>query len=69
MIKATKRNKFIYFFTILAFSLITSSPYINAQQVADDKSKKQIKYRKARALSSKVAKKIGKSFLGLGTCN
>ena len=69
MIKATKKNKFIYFFTILAFSLITSSPYINAQQVADDKSKKQIKYRKARALSSKVAKKMAKVYEALELVN
>ena len=69
MIKATKKNKFIYFFTILAFSLITSSSYINAQQVADDKSKKQIKYRKARALSSKVAKKMAKVYEALELVN
>ena len=69
MIKASKKNKFIYFFTILAFSLITSSSYINAQQVADDKSKKQIKYRKARALSSKVAKKMAKVYEALELVN
>jgi tetratricopeptide (TPR) repeat protein len=69
MIKSYKKNKFLYFFAILAFSLIAPSSYINAQQVTEDKQKKQIKYRKARALSSKVAKKMAKVYEALELVN
>ena len=69
MIKSYKKNKFLYFFAILAFSLIAQSSYINAQQVTEDKQKKQIKYRKARALSSKVAKKMAKVYEALELVN
>jgi len=42
--------------------------YLNAQ-TADDKPKKQIKYRKARALSSKVAKQMAKVYEALELVN
>ena len=55
MIKVNKKNNFLYLFIVLALSIMYTPSYLNAQ-TADDKPKKQIKYRKARALSSKVAK-------------
>ena len=64
MINFNKRNNFLYVFVVLAFSFLYLPSYVNAQTV-DDKSKKEIKYRKARSLSSKVAKKMAKVYEAL----
>ena len=57
MLKLINKSKFLYVFAILAFSFSYTTSYIEAQ--SSDKPKKQIKYKKARALQSKTAKKNG----------
>jgi len=64
MINSNKRNNFLYLFAVLAFSFMYLPTYVNAQTI-DDKPKKEIKYRKARSLSSKVAKKMAKVYEAL----
>jgi len=64
MINSNNRNNFLYLFAFLAFSLMHLPSYVNAQTV-DDKPKKEIKYRKARSLSPKVAKKMTKVYEAL----
>ena len=64
MINPNKKNNFLYLFAVLAFSFMYFPSYVNAQTV-DDKPKKEIKYRKARSLSSKVAKKMAKVYEAL----
>ena len=59
MIKIIKKSKFLYLFAILAFSFTYTSNTLQAQS-SNDKSKKEIKYKKARALQSKTAKKMAK---------
>ena len=68
MINFNKRNNFLYVFVVLAFSFMYLPSYVNAQ-TADDKPKKEIKYRKARSLSSKVAKKMAKVYEALEAVN
>jgi tetratricopeptide (TPR) repeat protein len=68
MIKVNKKNNFLYLFIVLALSIMYTPSYLNAQ-TADDKPKKQIKYRKARALSSKVAKQMAKVYEALELVN
>ena len=64
MTNPNKKNNFLYLFAVLAFSFMYFPSYVNAQTV-DDKPKKEIKYRKARSLSSKVAKKMAKVYEAL----
>jgi len=68
MTKVNKKNNFLYLFIVLALSIMYTPSYLNAQ-TADDKPKKQIKYRKARALSSKVAKQMAKVYEALELVN
>ena len=63
MIKFLNKSKIIYLFAILAFSFSYTSTYDEAQ--SSDKPKKQIKYKKARALQSKTAKKMAKVYEAL----
>ena len=63
MIKFLNKSKIIYLFAILAFSYSYTSTYVEAQ--SSDKPKKQIKYKKARALQSKTAKKMAKVYEAL----
>ena len=63
MIKLNKKPKFIYFFAILAFSFISMPSYLEAQ--AANQEKKQIKYKKARSLTPKTAKKMIKVYEAL----
>ena len=63
MIKFLNKSKIIYLFAILAFSFSYTSTYVEAQ--SSDKPKKQIKYKKARALQSKTAKKMAKVYEAL----
>ena len=64
MIKIIKKTKFLYLFAILAFSFTYTSNTLQAQS-SNDKSKKEIKYKKARALQSKTAKKMAKVYEAL----
>ena len=64
MIKIIKKSKFLYLFAILAFSYTYTSNTLQAQS-SNDKSKKEIKYKKARALQSKTAKKMAKVYEAL----
>ena len=64
MIKIIKKSKFLYLFAILAFSFSYTSNTLQAQS-SNDKSKKEIKYKKARALQSKTAKKMAKVYEAL----
>ena len=64
MIKIIKKSKFLYLFAILAFSFTYTSNTLQAQ-TSNDKSKKEIKYKKARALQSKTAKKMAKVYEAL----
>ena len=64
MIKIIKKSKFLYLFAILAFSFTYASSNLEAQS-SNDKSKKEIKYKKARALQSKTAKKMAKVYEAL----
>ena len=50
-----KKSKIIYIFALLAFAFSYPSTYVEAQSA--DKPKTQTKYKKARALQSKTAKK------------
>jgi tetratricopeptide (TPR) repeat protein len=63
MIKLIKKLKIIYLFAVLAFSFSYTSNYVEAQSA--DKPKKQIKYKKARALQSSTAKKMAKVYEAL----
>ena len=50
MTKLFKTSKLLYVFAILAFSFTFTSSYVEAQE--SSKPKKQIKYKKARALQT-----------------
>ena len=63
MIKLFKKSKLIYVFAILAFSFSFTSSYLEAQE--SSKPKKQIKYKKARALQTSTAKKMAKVYEAL----
>ena len=60
----TTKNSFLYLFLLLAISLMYTPAMLHAQS-ADDQPKKQVKYRKARALSTKTAKKMAKVYESL----
>ena len=55
-----KKSKIIYLFALLALSFSYPSSYVEAQ--SSESSKKQIKYKKARALQTKTAKKMAKVY-------
>ena len=57
------KSQIIYLLAILAFAFSYTSTYINAQ--SSDKPKTQTKYKKARALQSKTAKKMAKVYEAL----
>jgi tetratricopeptide (TPR) repeat protein len=63
MIKLPKKSILLYVFALLAFSFSYPTSYIEAQ--SSNQSKKQIKYKKARALQSKTAKKMAKVYEAL----
>tara|TARA_B100000497_G_C7665463_1_gene401185 strand:+ start:374 stop:1822 length:1449 start_codon:yes stop_codon:yes gene_type:complete len=56
-------SKLIYVFALLAFSFSFTTSYVEAQE--SSKPKKQIKYKKARALSTSTAKKMAKVYEAL----
>ena len=58
MIKLISKHKLLYLFSLLALAFSYPTTFVEAQ--SSDKPKKQIKYKKARALQSKTAKKNGK---------
>ena len=58
------KNNFLYVFFILSISLLYTPAILHAQS-ADDQPKKQVKYRKARALSTSTAKKMAKVYAAL----
>ena len=58
-----KMNKIIYLFVILAFAFSFPSSFIEAQ--SSDNAKKEVKYKKARALQTKTAKKMAKVYEAL----
>ena len=58
------KNNFIYIFFIYQFLFLYTYIMLNAQS-ADEQPKKQIKYRKARALSASTAKKMAKVYEAL----
>ena len=60
MFKIINKSKFLFAFVILAFSFSYTTSHVEAQ--SSDKPKKQIKYKKARALQSKTAKKMAKVY-------
>ncbi len=63
MIKLLKKSILLYVFALLAFSFSYPTSYVEAQ--SSDQAKKQIKYKKARALQSKTAKKMAKVYEAL----
>ena len=63
MIKLLKKSILLYVFALLTFSFSYPTSYIEAQ--SSNQSKKQIKYKKARALQSKTAKKMAKVYEAL----
>ena len=63
MNKFFKTSKLIYAFALLAFSFSFTTSYVEAQE--SSKPKKQIKYKKARALSTSTAKKMAKVYEAL----
>ena len=67
MIKLFKKSKLVYAFAILAFSFSFTSNYVEAQE--STKPKKQIKYKKARALQTSTAKKMAKVYEALEVVN
>ena len=60
MFKILNKSKLLFAFVILAFSFSYTTSHVEAQ--SSDKPKKQIKYKKARALQSKTAKKMAKVY-------
>src|SRR6056300_343559 len=58
------KKNFLYLFFILSVSLLYTPAILHAQS-ADDKPKKQVKYKKARALSTSTAKKMAKVYEAL----
>ena len=58
------KSSLFYILAILAFSFSYTSNYLEAQS-SDTKAKKQIKYKKSRALSSSTAKKMAKVYEAL----
>ena len=58
------KNNFLYIFFILSISLLYTPAILHAQS-ADEQPKKQVKYRKARALSASTAKKMAKVYEAL----
>ena len=60
MFKIINKSKLLFAFVILAFSFSYTTSHVEAQ--SSDKPKKQIKYKKARALQSKTAKKMAKVY-------
>ena len=63
MIKLLKKSILLYVFALLTFSFSYPTSYIEAQ--SSNQSKKQIKYKKARALQSKTAKQMAKVYEAL----
>ena len=63
MIKLIKKSKLLSLFAILAFSFTFAPNFLEAQSA--DKEKKQVKYKKARALQTKTAKKMAKVYEAL----
>ena len=63
MIKLLNKSKLLYLFALLAFTFSYPTTYVEAQ--SSDKPKKQTKYKKARALQSKTAKKMAKVYEAL----
>ena len=62
MNKLIKKSNFLYLFALLAFGISFPTSYIEAQS---SDQKKQIKYKKARALQSKTAKQMAKVYEAL----
>jgi tetratricopeptide (TPR) repeat protein len=60
MMNKMTKSKIIYLFAILALSFSYPTSYVEAQ--SSESSKKQIKYKKARALQTKTAKKMAKVY-------
>ncbi|MDA8733221.1 tetratricopeptide repeat protein, partial [Gammaproteobacteria bacterium] len=63
MIKLIKKSNLLYVLALLAFSFSYPTSHIEAQ--SSDQSKKQVKYKKARALQSKTAKQMAKVYEAL----
>ena len=63
MIKLISKQKLLYLFALLALTF--SYPTTSVEAQSSDKPKKQIKYKKARALQSKTAKKMAKVYEAL----
>ena len=63
MIKLISKQKLLYLFALLALTFSYPTTFVEAQ--SSDKPKKQIKYKKARALQSKTAKKMEKVYEAL----
>ena len=63
MIKLISKHKLLYLFSLLALAFSYPTTFVEAQ--SSDKPKKQIKYKKARALQSKTAKKMAKVYEAL----
>ena len=63
MNKIFKISKLMYVFALLAFSFSFTTSHIEAQE--SSKPQKQIKYKKARALSNSTAKKMAKVYEAL----
>ena len=63
MIKFINKQKLLYLFALLALTFSYPTTFVEAQ--SSDKPKKQIKYKKARALQSKTAKKMAKVYEAL----
>ena len=55
------KSSFLYLFAVLTFSFIYTSNFVEAQS-SESKTKKPIKYKKSRALSPKVSKKMIKVY-------
>jgi lipopolysaccharide biosynthesis regulator YciM len=65
MIKLIKKSKILYLLAIFAFSFSYTSSIVEAQSSSEANNEKKIKYKKARALSTKTAKKMAKVYEAL----
>ena len=65
MINIFKKLKIFHVLAIFAFSFSYSTTYIEAQSSTQSKNEKKIKYKKARALTTKTAKKMTKVYEAL----
>ena len=65
MINVIKKLKLFHILAIFAFSFSYTTSFVEAQSSPQSKNEKKLKYKKARALTTKTAKKMTKVYEAL----